>query len=134
MRASTLRSSPSCGAPIPGGSTTRNVASVAWAESSARAIAARRSSGTGATPTFGFAPRLPYGVAAAPAWVRALKSVVLPAFGGPTIPISSGKLLRGAEADPGVAGEALQVHDAAEDDEVAPVVGLEVDRAVAAEP
>ncbi len=40
-------------------------------------------------PTFGFAAALAYAVISAPAIVSALKSVVFPALGSPTMPTSS---------------------------------------------
>jgi hypothetical protein len=45
-------------------------------------------------PTFGFAETDAYAVISAPARVRALKSVVLPLFGRPTMPTSSAMLGR----------------------------------------
>src|SRR6266516_3496457 len=47
-----------------------------------------RSSGTRAMPTLGLVEALLYAVASAPAAVRALKMVVFPTSGSPTIPTS----------------------------------------------
>src|SRR5438093_11124777 len=47
-----------------------------------------RSSGTRAMPTLGLVDALLYAVASAPAAVRALKMVVFPTSGSPTIPTS----------------------------------------------
>src|SRR5262245_21547841 len=82
--ASAFRSSPRTGALRPGGSTSLTVAGVVFAEPSTSAIGTRRSSGIGATPTCS----CPYAVCETP--VSAVKSVVFPAPGRPTIPTSSG--------------------------------------------
>ena len=52
-----------------------------------------RSSGMTAIPTFAFSTTDAYAVTSAPACVSALKSVVLPAFGRPTIPTCRGRAL-----------------------------------------
>src|SRR5580765_1816044 len=83
-RASAFRSSPRTAALRPGGSTSLTVAGVVLAEPSTSAIGSSRSSGIGATPTCS----CPYAVCDTP--VRAVKSVVFPAPGRPTIPTSSG--------------------------------------------
>ena len=75
---STWRRLPSSSAPVPGTSTTRIEAGVTFFAPTVSASCRSRSSGTAAIPT------LSRPVAAAP--VSARKSVVLPAFGRPTIP------------------------------------------------
>src|SRR5512132_3967011 len=82
--ASALRSSPRTAALRPGGSTRVIVAGGVFAEPSTSAIGSSRSSGIGATPTCS----CPYAVCETP--VSAVKSVVFPAPGRPTIPTSSG--------------------------------------------
>ncbi len=56
------------------------------ADSSSAASRSRRSSGTAAIATFGSIVVNGYPAASAPAWVRALKRVDLPALGIPTMP------------------------------------------------
>jgi hypothetical protein len=51
----------------------------------------RRSSAITAMPRFGFCATSEYAVTCAPAWVSALKSVVFPELGRPTMPTRSAK-------------------------------------------
>ena len=83
--ASAFRSSPRTAALKPGGSTSPTVAGVVLAELSTSAIGSSRSSGIGAIPT---APCRTRSRGTTP--VSAVKSVVFPSPGRPTIPTSSG--------------------------------------------
>ena len=102
-------------------------------------------------PTFDLSVWDAYAVISAPAFVSALKSVVLPALGSPTMPTSSATAAKGtrparstngkscgsptsleAEPDPGVARETLQIRNAAEDDCGPAVVRIELVRSLGA--
>ena len=74
---------------MPGTSTTRTAAGVIFFASTTAATCASRSSAIGAMPTLALSETVAYAVISAPAWVRALKIVVLPALGSPTMPTSS---------------------------------------------
>ena len=74
---------------MPGTSWTRIAAGVTFFALTTAASFSSRSSAIGAMPTFVFAVALAYAVISAPAFVSALKSVVLPEFGRPTMPTSS---------------------------------------------
>ena len=73
---------------MPGTSTTRIAAGVTFFACTTSASASSRSSAIRAMPTFDLSATDAYAVTSAPAFVSALNSVVLPAFGRPTIPIS----------------------------------------------
>ncbi len=74
---------------MPGTSTTRIAAGVRLREPTSTARRSSRSSAIVAMPTFDLSVTDAYAVISAPAFVSALNSVVLPAFGRPTIPTSS---------------------------------------------
>src|SRR5436309_7807475 len=84
--ASTCRRFPSSWAPVPGTSITRRAAGVIFFAFSTAATGSRRSSGIVAMPTFSLPGT------DAPVRVSALKSVVLPEFGRPTIPTERASL------------------------------------------
>ena len=71
-------------------STTRTAAGVTFRAETTSATCGRRSSAIGAIPTFALSETVAYAVISAPARVSALKSVVLPALGRPTMPAWSG--------------------------------------------
>src|SRR6059058_3421056 len=85
-KASTWRRFPSSCAPVPGTSTTRTAAGVIFFAFSTAATGSRRSSGIVAMPTFSFPGTDD------PVRVSALKSVVLPELGRPTMPTESAML------------------------------------------
>ena len=93
--ASTRRRFPSSAAPVPGTSSTRIMAWVSFAEPSTRATSSRRRSAIPAMPTCSFASWTD-----APARVSALKSVVLPDRGRPTIPTFESHVALGRATEP----------------------------------
>ncbi len=83
---STSRRPPSSWRPEPGTSTTRTAAGVIFLAETTAATWSSRGSAMAAMPTFSLPETVAYAVISAPALVSALKSVVFPAFGSPTIP------------------------------------------------
>ncbi len=81
--ASTCRSPPRRAGPVPGTSTTRSVAGVTLRAPTSSASCGSRGSGIDAIPTFSLPNPPP------PVRVRAVKSVVFPEPGSPTMPTSS---------------------------------------------
>ena len=73
----------------PGTSTTRIAAGVTFFEPTTSASRSSRSSAMTAIPRFGFCATSAYAVTCAPARVSALKSVVFPELGRPTMPTRS---------------------------------------------
>ena len=74
---------------------TRIAAGVTFFAPTSSASRSRRSSAIVAMPTFGLSVWDAYAVISAPAFVSALNSVVLPAFGSPTMPTSSATAAKG---------------------------------------
>src|SRR5438093_1319759 len=99
------RPSPLC-APLtsPATSTNSMCSKPRRSTPSVSAIRSRRSSGTGTIATFGSTVVNGYSALSAPARVRALKSVDLPAFGRPTMPTFRGIDALRAEPDGLLAG------------------------------
>ena len=83
---------------MPGTSCTRTAAGVTFFAPTSSASRSRRSSAIVAMPTFDLSVWDAYAVISAPALVRALKSVVLPELGSPTMPTSSATAAKGTRS------------------------------------